>query len=347
MRRRLLILVLLVAVAGGAYYLYALPPRSLMLTGIVTTHDVIISPQVDGRLARLLVTEGDAITHDQVVALIDPRELQADSAYYASTEQGVTAQVREAEDALHYQEHQTSDQIAQAESNVKAVQAQQAEATATLENARLVLERTEQLARQGLTPASDLDRARTAFDAAKAHAEALARQVEAAGSALALARSNATQVAMKESQLRNTENLEQAARAQRQKADVRLAYTEVHSPIDGIVDVRAARTGEVVNRGQPLLTVINPDDLWIRADVEETYIDRVRLGDRFTIRLPSGDTREGTVFYRGQDAAFATQRDVSRTKRDIKTFEIRLRADNTDRRLAVGMTAYVLLPLER
>ena len=66
---------------------------------------------------------------------------------------------------------------------------------------------------------------------------------------------------------------------------------------------------------------------------------------RLTVRLPSGDERQGTVFYRGVDAGFATQRDVSRTKRDIKTFELRLRVDNADRRLAVGMTAYVVLPL--
>ena len=91
------------------------------------------------------------------------------------------------------------------------------------------------------------------------------------------------------------------------------------------------------------MTLINPDDLWVRADVEESYIDRVRIGDKITVRLPSGAEREGTVFYRGADAAFATQRDVSRTKRDIKTFEIRLRVDNHDRVLAVGMTAYVLL----
>ena len=64
------------------------------------------------------------------------------------------------------------------------------------------------------------------------------------------------------------------------------------------------------------------------------------------MRLPSGEERPGTVTYRGVDAAFATQRDVSRTKRDIKTFEIRLRCDNTDRKLAVGMTAYVDLPLK-
>ena len=91
--------------------------------------------------------------------------------------------------------------------------------------------------------------------------------------------------------------------------------------------------------------MINPDDLWVRVDIEESYIDKVRIGDMLTVRLPSGDERAGTVFFRGVDAGFATQRDVSRTKRDIKTFEIRLRADNRDRRLAVGMTAYVLLPV--
>ena len=83
----------------------------------------------------------------------------------------------------------------------------------------------------------------------------------------------------------------------------------------------------------------------MRVDVEETYIDRVRIGDRLRVRLPSGEDRDGVVFYRGVDAAFATQRDVSRTKRDIKTFEIRLRVENRDRHLAVGMTAYVLLPV--
>jgi multidrug resistance efflux pump len=113
----------------------------------------------------------------------------------------------------------------------------------------------------------------------------------------------------------------------------------------GIVDVRAARAGEYVNAGQPVVTLINPDSLWVRADVEETYIDRVRLGDHLTVRLPSGQERQGTVFFRGVDADFATQRDVSRTKRDIKTFEIRLRVDNHDRALADGMTAYVIFPL--
>jgi HlyD family secretion protein len=148
---------------------------------------------------------------------------------------------------------------------------------------------------------------------------------------------------VKQGQLATSEHQRAAAAAQKAKADVRLAYTEVRAPIAGVVDVRAARTGEVVNVGQPIVTLIDPDDLWVRVDVEETYIDRVRIGDKLKFRLPSGEERTGTVFYRAADAGFATQRDVSRTKRDIKTFEIRLKVDNGNRRLAAGMTAYVLL----
>ena len=64
---------------------------------------------------------------------------------------------------------------------------------------------------------------------------------------------------------------------------VQLGYTKIFSPFDGIVDTRAALQGEVVNPGQAIVTLINQDDLWVRADVEETYIDRIRLGDKLTV----------------------------------------------------------------
>jgi HlyD family secretion protein len=137
--------------------------------------------------------------------------------------------------------------------------------------------------------------------------------------------------------------MQAAAAAQRTKAEVRLQYAELRAPTDGIVDVRAARSGEYVSAGQPVLTLVDPDDLWVRADVEETYIEGIQIGDTLMVRLPSNLERQGTVFHRGVNAAFATQRDVSRTKRDVRTFEIRLRVANSDRRLAVGMTAYVVL----
>jgi HlyD family secretion protein len=277
------------------------------------------------------------------VAVLTPDELRAESAYYAHSAQGLGSQVRESAAALRFEERQTADQIRQAEANVAATEAQVAAAQADLEQARLVFERTRDLSQRGVEPAQQLDQARTGFDAAQARVAALRKQIEAQRAAVALARANAEQVAVRRNQLEASQQQQAAANAQRAKADVRLAYTELRAPIDGVVDVRAARVGEVVTPGQPVITLIDPDDLWVRADVEETYIDRVRIGDRMPVRLPSGDQYEGTVFFRGVDASFATQRDVSRTKRDIKTFEIRLRVDNKDRHLAVGMTAYVEL----
>ena len=345
MKRVIRLIVLLLIVGGIAYYVMQPPPSVLTLTGIVTTNDVIVSPQISGRIDRLLVKEGDAVTRDQLIAVMVPDELMAERAYYEHSVAGLTSQVEESQAALRYQQRQTEDQINQAEATLAAAIAQQGEAAANLENARLNLERSEALSKQGVAPVQQYDQARTAYDAAKARVDTVNKQVEAQRAALALARSNAEQTQVKRSQVAANEQQRAAASAQRTKADVRLSYSEIRAPMDGIVDVRAARPGEVVNPGQPVVTLINPDDLWVRADVEESYIDRVRIGDQLTVRLPSGMERKGTVFYRAADAAFATQRDVSRTKRDIKTFELRLRADNSDRRLAVGMTAYILLPV--
>ncbi len=321
-------------------------PGQLVLTGIVTTNDVVVSPQVGAQLSKLLVKEGDSVTANQLLAVLAPDELRADQAYAAQSERGLGDQVQVSEAELRYQQRQTDDQITQAEANLAATVAQQGEAAANLNIAKLSLDRSQAMLRRPVPQISpqDADQARTNYDVARARVDAVAKQVESARAAVALAHSAAEQIAVRRSGLLAAQRGQAAAKAQTTKADVRLGYTEIRAPISGIVDVAAARAGEVVSPGQPIITLINPDDLWVRADVEESYIDKIKLGDSLTVRLPSGEERRGGVFYRGVDAGFATQRDVSRTKRDIRTFEIRLRVDNRDRHLAVGMTAYVVLP---
>ena len=343
--RPLLVLAFVAAAGYGAYAYLSRPPSSLTLTGIVTTNDVIVSPQIAGQIERLLVKEGDEVQKDQLLAVLKPDELKAETAYYSQNVEGLSSQVRESEAALRFQQRQLADQIAQAESTLASSEAQVKAAAADLENARVTYGRTQNLSQQAVVSPQELDQARTNFNAAQAKLDALNKQVEAQRAAVALARANAEQVAVRRSQVQTSEHMQAAAAAQRAKADVRLRYTEIKSPLASIVDVRAVREGEYVNPGQAIVTLINPDDLWVRVDIEESYIDRVRVGDTLMVRLPSGEEREGTIIFRGVDASFATQRDVSRTKRDIKTFEVRLRLDNKDRRLAVGMTAYVLLPL--
>jgi HlyD family secretion protein len=346
-RTAIRVLLVLVLAGGAAAYFYVnRAPAALVLTGIVTTNDVIVSPQIGGQIGQLLVKEGDIVKKDQLLAVIVPDELRADTAYYTSNVAGLSSQVQESEAALRFQQRQMTDQIRQAESTLEASAAQVQAAAADLENAKLVHSRTQNLSKQGVVSPQELDQARTAASAAEAKLDALKKQVDAQRATVALARSNAEQTAVRRSQVEANQHLKEAATAQQTTAGVRLRYAEIHAPLQGIVDVRAVRVGEVVTPGQPVVTLINLDDLWVRVDVEESYIDRVRIGDTLTVRLPSGVERSGTVFYRGVDASFATQRDVSRTKRDIKTFEVRLRVDNQDRRLAVGMTAYVIVPVQ-
>jgi HlyD family secretion protein len=345
MKRKIPILILAAALVAAVVYVLTRPPRELVLTGMVTTDESIVGSEIQGRLERMLVREGDRVTNGELLALVQPQEWKADVAFYSSAVQQSGAQVSQAEADLKYQEAQTSNQIRQAEATLAATQAQRKQAQADLEIARLTFERQRDLYRRGVDSEQAYDQARTADDAAQAAVEALDRQTQAAQAAVALARSNEEQVAARKAALESSVHQLRGAQAQKEKAKVRLDYTEIRAPTAGIVDKRVALSGEVVASGQPVVTLINPDNLWVRADVEESYIDRLRLGEKLTVRFPSGLEREGTVFYRSVDADYATQRDVSRTKRDIKTFEIRLRCDNRDRRLAVGMTAYVVLPL--
>ncbi len=333
-----------IVIAAICYFLLR-HPGEIVLTGIVTTDEVIVSAEIQGRLQELLVHQGDTVTNGQLLARIQPQEWKADMAFYANSEQQSAAQVAQAEADLKFQESQTSNQIWQAEATLASAHALVIQAEADLDNAGLNFKREEDLYKRGVESAAVYDSARTTFDGTKARVESLRKQAQAAEAAVELAKSNADQVAARRAALDAMTHQLAAAGAQKEKASVRLGYTEIRAPIDGIVNIRAALPGEVVNPGQGIVTLINPDDLWVRADVEETYIDGVRLGDHLQIRLPSGAELEGTVFYRGVDADYATQRDVSRAKRDIKTFEIRLRCDNRDRKLAVGMDAYVLLPL--
>src|SRR6187549_2605984 len=104
-RKTALILFVLVLAAGvGAFAYRRMAPPALVLTGIVTTNDVIVSPQIAGQIGQLLVTEGDPVKKDQLVAVITPDELKADTAYFARNVEGMSSQIRESEAALRLQE---------------------------------------------------------------------------------------------------------------------------------------------------------------------------------------------------------------------------------------------------
>jgi HlyD family secretion protein len=348
MTRKLFLMVLALVIAASIVVYFMTRPNTtgMVLTGIVDTDEVTVSSQVAGQLEQVMVNEGDTVSKGQLLAQIVPKELKADQTYYAFVMRSSQAQVGAARASLAYQELQTRDQIRQAEATLEATEAQEKQAEANLHLAQQNFKRTDGLFQQRIVSEQDEDQAQTNLESAQANVESLGKQVQTARAAVALARSNAEQIRVRERDLAANRHQFAAARAQDEAAQARLGYTEIRSPIDGLVALRAALTGEVVNPSQPIVVLYDPDDLWVRADVPETYIHLIRIGERLPVRFPGGFERTGTVYFRGVDAEYATERDVSRTKRDIKTFQIRLHVDNKDRRLAPGLTAFVEIPLK-
>ncbi len=187
--------------------------------------------------------------------------------------------------------------------------------------------------------------ARRAVASAEANVQAVQRSVAAARAALADAEQEQRQVAVQQRQTDALRAAEEQAKANAQAADARFGQTRIYAPAAGIVTLRAARQGEVVNPGSPIVTLFDLSSTWVDADVEETYADLIPMGKTLQVRLPSGTEVSGPVIYKAVEADFATQRDVSRTKRDIKTVAIRVKVANPEGRLPLGMTAWVMLPV--
>ena len=348
MRKRLLPLGLLVlAGAGIAAYVIWSRPTALVLTGIVTTNDVVVSPQIAGQIRELLVEKATRSRSDQLVAVIAPDELRADMRLLRAQRRGadVAGAGERGGAALPGAADGRPDPAGGGDARVDRGAAGGRRGRPRERAAGLRAHRRS-CRSQGVVHAGAVDQARTAYDAAKAQLDVAREAGRRAASAVALARANAEQVAVRRSQVQANQHQQAAAAAQRAKADVRLAYTEIHAPIDGIVDVRAARDRRGRQRRaagrdadqprRPVGARRRRGDLH-RPRAHRRHADRAAAVGRRARRARSSTA--------ASTPAFATQRDVSRTKRDIKTFEIRLRVDNSDRRLAVGMTAYVLLPL--
>lgn len=346
-RRPFFVLLGAIFVVSLVSYLYTSPRhRGTVLIGVIDAHEVIVSPQLSGRIVRLHVDEGSAVEAGQVLAELDAAELEAQVERAAATSRSYEARLAEIETRLAWTDATTAAALTRAQATLAATRAQLQEAQAELRLAELDHERASGLFREGVYSEQQRDRALADYDAAQARVATVADQVKAVEAALTAAEADRQQVAVLGKELASIRALLQEARAQKAETEARLGYTTIRAPLAGIVSVRAARQGEVVPLGQPIVTIIDIDHLWVRAVAPETLVNHIRLGDRFPVRLPDGEQAEGEVFFKGVESDFATQRDVSRSKRDIKAFALKLSLPNPERRYYAGMTAEVLLPFE-
>ncbi|MGC1105681.1 MAG: HlyD family efflux transporter periplasmic adaptor subunit [Candidatus Acidiferrales bacterium] len=313
------------------------------LIGVVDGNDVIVSPQITDRMVKLNVDEGSVVTKGELVAELDPAALEAQAAAQEAAIGSLRAQVAQGQANLSLTDSQTAAALNVAQANFTSAQAQLEQARATSDLNNINMKREVSLYSSGVVAAQDRDSAVATFKASDANVRSLADQVKSQQAALAVAVANRKQVDVLRSQIVSTQAQLKQAIAMEAEDETQLGYTKIYAPISGIVSVRVAKQGEVVQEGNPIVVLVDMDDLWVRADVPETYIDSVQFGQSMPVKLPSGEIVHGKVFFKGVEGDFATQRDVSRTKRDIQTFAIKVSLPNPEHRFFTGMTATVLL----
>ena len=338
-------LVAIVFVIALVVYYVTMPRGSaIRLVGTVDGNEIIVSPQITGRLVQLNVDEGSEVTKGELIGELDPKELQASLAAAKANVATLEASVHEAQHNYSWTEGQTGASIEQADAGVTTTKAQLDQAQVQLWRDQNDLGRMQKLYEKGEIAAQDRDHAEAAVRMSQANVQALQQSVKAQEAAVSVALANRKQVDARKSALASTMAQLEQARASEAETATQLGYTKIYAPISGIVSVRVAKQGEVISVGSPIVVIVDIDNLWVRAQVPETYIDSMQFGQKLDVELPSGDVLKGNVFFKGVESDYATERDVSRTKRDIKTFAIKVAVPNPGRRLFLGMTATVLLP---
>jgi HlyD family secretion protein len=343
-RNKFIILLSVIFCIALGYYFFSTPRlKDLVLIGTVDSNQVIVSPQMQGRISKLLVDEGTPVKAGDLIAVLDPSELEAEERAAAATIASLRSKVTETQYTERSTRGSTSSEVVNAQAKLASMRAQLLQAEATLQRTESDSRRMIGLANAGVASEQEKVQAETNLQAAQANVEALKEQVSATQADLNAAIARTHQASAAQSTVASTRAQLVNAEAQLKEAEVRLGYTKIYAPVTGTVSVRAAREGEVLNPGQPIVTIVDLSDTWVRAAIPETYADHIGLGDTLKIQLPGGTITSGKVFFKAAEADFATQRDVSRRKRDIKTLILKVRLENSKGAYVPGMTADVLV----
>ena len=298
-------------------------PEVITLQGQMQMQQTSIAAKVPGRIAQILVTEGDMVTIGQQLIKMDSPEINAKINQARAGKQMAQSQLDKAENGARPQE------IAQAKAAWLANKAASDLAANTYE-------RVNRLYEEGLM-------ARQKRDEAFAQSLATQGQTEAARLQYDLAMEGA-----------RSED-KSAAVAQVAQVDAKLdealvakEEANLKSPIAGIVDNVIVSAGEVIGQGVPLLTLVDTNKQWVVINVTETYLNQFAIGQQFTGTIPalsSPDqpfTKSFIVYATSTLSDFATWRPTnSEDGFDVRTFEIKARPTTPDPRIRSGMSVIV------
>jgi membrane fusion protein (multidrug efflux system) len=306
---------LVLAAAGTAYWVHSRhfeETDDAQIDGNISN----VSPRVAGNVSAVYVLEDQKVKAGDVLAEIDPADLEIAVAE-------AKAQVAQAQAQLDAEDpsvpitlasnvsavSSAGSDLAAAESGLSAARkdveqftAQLAQAQANDRTAQLERARSEKLVGEGVVSQSDFDQRNNAAAASSANVSALEQalagakdrvrqqqaQLVALGSHLEEIRTNAPrQVATRRASVVMRQASLDVAKAQLAQAERNLSYTKVVAPVTGIVAKKSIAVGDHVAPGQQVVAISQTDGLWVTADYRETQLERMRPGQPVNIHIDS------------------------------------------------------------
>ena len=325
--------------AGVAYYAihgYKQPESGVHSSGVIEGTEVNLAPKVSGRISEICCNEGDRIQSNQIVIRLESADLTAAVEQAQGGVERAQANIGVAESSIRF----ARASIESAAAGINTVQADTVKTKAQMDDADRKLARMRALFQQKFISQDALDTATTTHAAAEADfASAKSKLVEAQfkrDAAVAQLSSAQNQLQLDHSELKQSQ-------ANLAYSQAKLADTVITSPISGTVVFKALEKGETVSPGITVLTVVDLASLYARVDVDESLLDKIALGSEVTISTAGspGKQLKGKVAEIGQYAGFATQRDVTRGRQDIKTFRVKIALEDPAALLKPGMTVDV------
>jgi HlyD family secretion protein len=124
-------------------------------------------------------------------------------------------------------------------------------------------------------------------------------------------------------------------------SQIRLSYTVLQAPFDGIVLVRQAELGEVVSPGTPIVTLADLDHIWLRVYLPETDLGKLHWGQEVNVRTDTypGKTYRGRVSVIASDAEFTPKSVQTEKERVTLVYRIKIDVENPNHELKPGMPA--------
>ncbi|MFP5207816.1 MAG: HlyD family secretion protein [Acidobacteriota bacterium] len=347
-RNRVFVILGLLTLGSLIWYLVTVPRSDeIQLIGTVDANEVVVSSRIPGQIEKLTVVEGQKVKAGQLIAEIESDDL--DAALKAAQAAAISDQwkLQQNKQSALQTRGETDSATISAEAQVRVAQANLAQAQAQYDHQQADTSRTVALAKNGIMSAQSRDEAETSLQAAQAAVNAAHESLAAAQANLRQARAHELLTTVTERTVDSARADAANARALAKEAAVEASYAQIIAPVTGVVNEWAARQGEVVAAGTPIVTIMDLTQTWVYAPLPETEEDNVRLGDMLRVVMPSGATVRGKVIAKAAEADFATQRDVSRRKRDIRTVQLKLLIPNPGEQFVPGMTAEVYVPTHR